>query len=140
MAEIIFRNLGEMQPYFDEETNTYEFVKRGRYLDIEITFALDVKSNIRAGHVHALDIKALNIEARDIFAEDVEAKTLEVRSIKAENIKAQDIEFWDLCITEGSIYCNSIQGRHFNSLYYCIDGGLHIDGKYYQTEGSKINR
>ena len=57
---ITFKNLEEMQPFFDKESNTYNI-----YDDITITFDLSIMSNINTLNINAGDIKAWDIKATE---------------------------------------------------------------------------
>ena len=102
-----------MKPYYNEETNTYEFIENGCHIDIVIDFELDINSNIRAG-----DIKARDIKAWDISAED----------ISAENINANNILYDSVCYARSKFVCNSIKGIRENSKHFCLDSEIVIKG------------
>ena len=109
----IFKNIEEMKPYYNEKTNTYEFIENGCPIDIVIDFELDINSNIRAWDIKACedidaidinakdisacDIKACDIKAGDIKAWDINARNINAGNIKAcEDIDAIDINAWDI--------------------------------------------
>ena len=79
----IFKNLEEIKPYYNEETNTYIFSENNRLIDIKIDFDLNIKCNINALDIKARGIKALDIKARDINAFDIKSYDIESWNIKA---------------------------------------------------------
>ena len=108
----IFNSLEEMKPYYNEKTNTYEFIKNGMWFHVSFDFDVDVKSNIKAKNINAWDINALDIEAGNIKARD----------INAGDIKAGDINFYGVCYAYKNIKCKSIKGSRENAKYFCLDG------------------
>ena len=149
----VFNNLEEMKPYYNEKTNTYEFIENGCHIDIVIDFELDINSNIRAGDIKARDIKAWDISAEDISAEDISAEdikalninaqdinaldisALNIRArdisaedISAENINANNILYDSVCYARSKFVCNSIEGTRPNSKYFCLDSEIVIKG------------
>ena len=138
----IFKNIEEMNPYYNEKTNTYEFIENGNLIDIVIDFELDINSNIRAGDIQArniqardiqaLDIKAWNINARNIKAldikaidinarEDIEAIDIKARNIRARDINSDNINAWD--IKAKYIIARDIRAENINAnniLYYSV--------------------
>ena len=152
----IFKNLEEMKPYYNEKTNTYEFIENGRPIDIVIDFKLDINSNIRAGNINArdiiadditawdiraddisaYDIIACDIKARDIIAEDISAYDIsaydiiacdiKARDIIAEDISANNIRYNSVCYARQKFVCNSIKGTRPNSKYFCLDSEIVI--------------
>ena len=137
----VFNNLEEMEPYYNEETNTYEFIENNRLIDIKIDFDLNIECNIKAldikaRDINALDINAWNIKARDIEARDIEACDINACDIKADNINARDIKasninsnkisFYSVCFAYKTFVCNSIEGRRENSKYFCLDSDVVI--------------
>ena len=109
---LIFNNLGEMQPYYDKDTNTYEFMKDGKKASIVLYFDLNIKSSISARDIKARDIKAVNIKAVNI---------------NAGNINAWDIKFYAVCCAYKNIKCKSIKGERANYKYFCLDGEVIIE-------------
>ena len=114
----VFNNLEEMNQYYNEETNTYEFIENGNLIDVKIDFGLNIECNINAGDIKAHDIKARNINARDIDA----------GNIKAHNINANNIRYNSVCCAESKFICNSIKGTRKNSKYFCLDSDVVIKG------------
>lgn len=101
---IRFNNLEEMKPFYNVETNTYEFIENDEWLDVEFTFYLCVDANITARN-----IKALNIDAWDIDAWDIDAG---------------DIEFYAVCFAYESFKCKSVKGTRENAKYFCLDNEI----------------
>ena len=151
----VFNNLEEMKPYYNEETNTYEFIENGNLIDVKIDFGLNIECNINAHDIKARDIKARNINADDIKAwdinasEDIEAidikahdikardinacgnikaKYIIARDISAENINVNKILFNAVCFAYETFVCNSIKGTRPNSKYFCLDSEIVIKG------------
>lgn len=93
---LIFNNLQEMKPYYNQETRTYVFEE-----DIKLNFNLEVDANICAWDINALDITTRNITAL--------------------NIDARDISYWAICIAYWSFKCKSVNGRRENSIHECLD-------------------
>lgn len=123
----VFNNLEEMKPYYNEETNTYEFIENGNLIDIVIDFELDINSNIRAWDIQARDIQARYIKACDIKAcdinasEDIEAIDIKARNIRARDINADNINAWD--IKAKYIIARDISAENINAnniLYYSV--------------------
>lgn len=112
-----FNNLKEMKPYYNSETNTYEFLENGESIDVEFTFNVDIKSHIKAGDIYAWDITAQYVTARDIDA----------RNMTAWEFNARDISYYAVCIAYKEITCGSIVGRRENSFHYCLDGKITIN-------------
>jgi hypothetical protein len=141
-----FNNIEEMQPYFNEKENTYEFIENGEVLDIEINFDLTTDKNIFAGDINACDIKAYdinsydinagninagninayNINASDIKAFDIDARNINAWDIKANTIKANTILFDVVCFAHYNIICKYIKGTHENSKYFSLYGEVII--------------
>lgn len=139
-----FNNLEEMQPYYNENTDTYEFVENQKRFDVEFNFDLNIDRNIKAGNIYADNIHALNIYADNInalninawginagnlTAENINADNINVWNITAENINAGDINFFAVCFSYETFICDSIKGRHKNSRYFCLDGEVVINKK-----------
>ena len=138
-----FKNLEEMKPYYNEETNTYEFIENNRLIDVKIDFDLNIECNIKASDINvgninawdinAWDIKARNIRARDINAVninawDIKAKYIIARDISAENINANNILYDSVCYASSKFVCNSIKGTRPNSKHFCLDSEIVIKG------------
>jgi len=141
-----FNSIEEMQPYFNNRTNTYEFFEKGGLLNIEINFNMDVKSNILAGNIDARNITAYNITAgridacnitaweimaNDIYvgnitATNITALNIDARNIEGTVINARNIIFYSVCFAHKNINCKSIKGRHENSRYFSLDGEVII--------------
>ena len=103
-----FKNLEEMRPYYNGETNTYEFIENGRPIDIRIDFDLYLACNINAKDINACDINAWDINAR--------------------NIDANKILFLAVCFAYKTFVCNSIKGTRINSKHFCLDSEIVIKG------------
>ena len=121
-----FKNFEEIKQYYNEDTNTYEFVENEQLLDVELIFELSVDSNIHAGNIKALNIKALNINAWDIDASDIDALGINARDINACNINAKDIFFYAVCFARKTFVCKSIKGQRDNNKYFCLDSDVVI--------------
>ena len=126
-----FKNFEEIKQYYNEDTNTYEFVENEQLLDVELIFELSVDSNIHAGNIKALNIKALNIKALninawDIDASDIDALGINARDINACNINAKDIFFYAVCFARKTFVCKSIKGQRDNNKYFCLDSDVVI--------------
>ena len=109
-----FKSLEEIQPYYNENTNTYEFIENGMRLDVKFEFDLMTDSNIFAQNIDAWDIDAWDIDAWDIDAWDIDAG---------------DISYYAVCVAYISFACHSVQGRRKNSRHFCLDGEIE-----YKTE------
>ena len=101
-----FKSIKELKPYYNERTNTYEFVENGMRMDVEFLFNLDVDSHINARNINAWDINARNITALDITA--------------------LDITYYAVCYAYYNISCTSIQGRRENAKHFVLDGEITI--------------
>ena len=144
-----FKNLEEMESYYNYKTDTYEFIENGNLIDIVIDFELDINSNIRAGNIKAMNIKAMDITAWDIQAEDIRAeditaydikalyiqaldiKALDIKAVNicAENINANNILYYSVCYASSNFVCNSIKGTRPNSKHFCLDSDVVIRNK-----------
>ena len=143
----IFNSLEEIKPFYNKNTNTFEFIEKGEWLDIRFNFVVSVKSNIKAMNIKAMGINAWNIKASNIIASnivawdikagdinagdikawdinalDIEAGNIKARDINAGDIKAGDINFYGVCYAYKNIKCKSIKGRQKNAKYFCLDG------------------
>lgn len=136
----VFNSLEEMNPYYNEETNTYEFIENNRLIDIKIDFDLNIKCNINALDIKARGIKALDIKARDINArninafdikasDDINAGDIKAYDINAGNINANNISFYSVCFARETFVCNTIIGIRENSKYFCLDSDVVIKSK-----------
>ena len=138
---IEFNNLKEMKPYYNENTNTYEFIEDNHLLDIQCKFDIHVDSNILVRNIIARNIKSLNIEAEDIKAWEINAWNINARDIKTEDIKAWEINAWNIeagdikakyinardiiffsvCFAYEYLRCKTIEGRINNAKYFCLN-------------------
>ncbi|MEG0485778.1 MAG: hypothetical protein RR576_10065 [Oscillospiraceae bacterium] len=91
-----FNSLEEIKPYYNEETDTYEFVEDGDLFDVYFEFDLKIRANIKAREIYAQDIKACDINAWDIDARDIKACDIDACDIDAQDIIAKDIEVCDI--------------------------------------------
>lgn len=151
-----FNNLEEMQPYYNANTDTYEFFENEKRFDVEFGFGLKtdrsinarniIARNITADNIKAWNIKACDIDAKDIEARNIDAKDIEAWNITAENINAENINAWNItseninagdikffavCFAYETFICDSIKGRHKNSRYFCLESEVVINKKEY---------
>lgn len=141
-----FKNLEEMESYYNYKTDTYEFIENDMVFSIYISFDLDTSSSIKARNIMAHNIKtseinASNIMARDIYTLDINANNITANNIYARNIKsgnifaniikAKDIQYHAFCCAESKFICNSIKGDKKNSKHCCLDSEIIVnDTKY----------
>ena len=59
----VFNSIEEMEPYYNADTNTYEFVENQRRFDVEFDFGLKTDRSINARNINAKDIQAGDINA-----------------------------------------------------------------------------
>lgn len=123
---ITINNQEEMEPYYNEEINTYEFIENNRLIDIKIDFDLNISSNIKAGNIEACNIEAGNINSWDIKACDINAGDIQACNINAWNINANKISFYAVCFAYKTFVCNAIRGIRENSKYFCLDSEVVI--------------
>lgn len=153
---ITINNQEEMEPYYNEEINTYLFNDDVKFIcDIVVDSGIDacnidardIKAcnidarDIKARDINAWDIKAWDINARDINACDINADNINAWDIKARNINSGDINACDIkadninanniyfnavCFAYKTFVCNSIEGRRENSKYFCLDSEVVI--------------
>lgn len=109
-----FNNLEEMQPYYNENTNTYEFIENQKMIDVEFGFDLNIDRSINARNIYARNIYARNIKAWNI---------------NAGNIKANKISFNAVCFAYKTFVCNTIKGIRENAKYFCLDSDVAINKK-----------
>lgn len=142
----IFKNLEEMESYYNYKTDMYEFIKNGNLISIYLYFDLKTTSginamNIMAHNIETSEINARNIMVRDIYtldinanniiANDIYARNIKARNIYANIIKAKDIKYHAFCCAESKFICNSIKGDKKNSKHYCLDSEIIVnDTKY----------
>ena len=117
MIEI--KNLEEMKPYYNRDTNTYEFAKNGGKLDVCFNIPLNIKANIKARNIKATDIKA-----QDINADSINASNINAWDINSWNIDAKNIEFYAICCAYNSLKCITIKGKRENSKYFCLENNI----------------
>lgn len=150
----VFNSLEEMEPYYNEEINTYLFNDDVKFIcDIVVDSGIDACNinarNIKACNIDARDIKAENIKAWDIKAWDINASYIKsyfinacdinagninawdinARDINAIDINANNISFYAVCFAYKTFVCNSIEGRRENSKYFCLDSDVVIKSK-----------
>ena len=109
-----FNNIEEMKPYYNGETNTYEFM-----CNVQFNFNVNVNANINARDINALDINARDINARDINARD---------------INANNINYYAVCFAYNNITCTSIKGSRDNAKHFVLDGKITIKPKTYKIK------
>ena len=126
---ITINNQEEMEPYYNEEINTYEFIENNRLIDIKIDFDLNISSNIKAGNIEACNIEAGNINSWDINAQDINARDIQACNINAWDINANNISFYAVCFAYKTFVCNTIRGIRENSKYFCLDSDVVIKSK-----------
>ena len=148
-----FNSLKEMKPYYNKNTNTYEFVENGLIMDVEFKFILIVESHITARNINAGDINAWDINAYDINAWNINASNIIARDINARNITADDITAWDItaeditaddisyyavCFAYNNITCSSIKGDRGNAKHFVLDGKITIKKQEKKQEKKPI--
>ena len=122
-----FNSLDEIQKYYDEETNTYVFKEKGKYIDLVVlNFDLDVKANIDAMDIKARNINVLDIDSTDINALDIKANDIKANDINAWDIIAKNITYLAVCFAYNNIKCKSIKGRRINTNHFVLDGKLEV--------------
>ena len=138
-----FNRLGEIQKYYDKESNTYVFKEDGKYITLIVfNFDLNVEANIRARdinahniyvrNINAWDINTWNIKARDIHingdinANDIKANDIQAGDIYANDINAHDINYYAVCYAYKNIKCKSISGRRDKAKHFTLDGKLEV--------------
>ena len=99
-----FNNIEEIKKYYNENTNTYEFVENGMIMNVEFTFDLDVNSHINANNINTRNINAYDINAYDI--------------------NAWDISYYAVCFAYNNILCTSIKGHRKNAKHFALDGEI----------------
>ena len=115
-----------MEPYYNKQTNTYDFIEDNKLIDVEFAFELTINANINAWNINALDIKASDIKADDISAGNIKANDINAGDIKTLDIKAKKISFYAVCFAYYAIQCTSIIGRRNNAKYFCLDSEVTI--------------
>ena len=125
----VFNNLEEMKPYYNKETNIYEFIENNRLIDIKIDFDLNIECNINAWNINASNINSGDINAWNINSGDINAWDINARDINAIDINANNISFYAVCFAYKTFVCNSIEGRRENSKYFCLDSDVVIKSK-----------
>lgn len=109
----IFNSLDEIQPYYNENNNTYEFIENQKMIDVEFDFNLNIYSNITAGNIIAWNINAEDIVAENINANNINADNINAGNINANNINAWNINAWN--IDAGNIKAWDIKSRDINA-------------------------
>lgn len=121
----IFNNLDELEHYYNEKTNTYNF---NEFSLVIFQFDLKVDSDISAIDIKAWDIKALDIDACDINAYRINACNIKAYDINAYDIKANNISYYAVCFARKNIKCNSIKGERENCKHFALDGKVEVLG------------
>jgi hypothetical protein len=134
-----FNSLEEMEPYYNEKTNAYEFSENGTWIDVEFAFDLSVVADIKACNIDAYNINACNINACNIDARNINAYNINARNINAWNIDAGNINAWNIdageitylavCFAYNNIVCTKIEGKRKNAKHFCLDGEIIIKDK-----------
>ena len=123
-----FNNLGEIQKYYDEKSNTYIFKENDDLIDLVIfNFNLNVKANINVGNIDAWNINAEDINAINIDAWNISARDIDAGNITAMNINAQDISYYAVCFAYQNIKCKSIKGIRKNAKHFVLNGELEVE-------------
>ncbi len=104
-----FNSIEELNPYYNVNTNTYEFVENGERMDVDFKFNLYV-----SGHILARNIKAWNINSRNINAWNIKAWNINSRNINAHDINSSDINALD--INAHDINSSDIKARNIKAL------------------------
>lgn len=119
-----FYSLDEIQPYFNELTNAYEFFEDNTLMDIEINFNLYTDADIVAGNIHGhWVLKARDINARLISINEVIARDVDVWHIYTRKIFAREICAIEINASETTV--SKIKARKINIVYlkqYAING------------------
>ena len=131
-----FNNIKEIDKYYNEDTNTYEFVENGERLDVKFNFNLKTNADIYALNIDADNIDTWNIDAWNIDADNIDADNIDALNIDALNIDALNIDAWNIdadniryyavCFAYKNISCKSIKGKRCNSKHFCLDGKIKI--------------
>jgi hypothetical protein len=124
-----FNSLEEMEPYYNEKTNAYEFSKDGVWMDVKFAFDLSVEADINAYNIDAGEITARNINACNIDAGEITARNINADNIKAWNINANKITYFAVCFAYNNIVCTKIEGTRKNAKHFCLDGEIIIKDK-----------
>lgn len=124
-----FNSLEEMQPYYNKNTNTYEFIENQKIIDVEFNFDLNIDSNITARNIDARNIDARNITACNITAYNIKSWDITAWNIKATDINALNIKFYAVCFAYKTFVCNTIKGIRENAKYFCLDSDVVINKK-----------
>ena len=125
-----FNSLEEIQKYYDEDKDIYEFKENGTYINlVKFKFDLEVSKNIVACDIIAHNIKAHDIYANDIKADKIIANNIYAHNINAWDIKAHDISYWALCFAYNNIKCKSIKSNRENHKHFVLDGVLEVEEK-----------
>ena len=124
-----FNSIEELKPYYNKNTNTYEFVENGFRMDVEFKFNLDVNSHIYARNINTWNINTLNIDAWDITSGDINAWDINAGNINAGDINAVDISYYAVCFAYENISCTSIKGHRENAKHFVLDGKITIQPK-----------
>jgi len=120
-----FNKIEEIKKYFNEDNNTYEFIKNGSKQDVVFNFSLDIDAkNIDAGDINAWDINAHNINAWNIHAVDINAHNINAGDINASDINAVNIHYYAICLAYNNFTCKKIEGTRKNSKHFCLDNEI----------------
>ena len=71
-----FYKLEEIEKYYDEERNCYDFVENNVILDVHFMFDLKIKSHIHANNILGFYIECLNISCSNIGAQSLNVDNL----------------------------------------------------------------
>ena len=123
-----FNNLGEIQKYYNSNTNTYIFEENEEPIDLVVfNFDLNVEANIKALNISVDNINAIDINACDIEAVVINARDIKAWEIKSWDINARNISYRAVCFAYKNIKCKSIKGRRKNAKHFVLDGKLEVE-------------
>ncbi len=137
-----FNSLDDIKQYYNVNTDTYEFIENGEFIDIYINFNLYIESNIKACNIYAKDIKAGNIKSGNINSKNINSGNINALNIKSWNINAGDIKAWNIKawdINAGNIKAWNINAKDINAYdinAYDINA---LDIKFYSVCFSRKN-
>lgn len=121
----------ELNPFYDTSTETYEFIKDGKFLSVTFKHPMIIEGHIKAFYIYANFLKVRNIttyglKAKDVFCEDVKAidivcqnlignhvytKTLYAKDIILGVLHATSISYYAACICYTSLRTKTLTHR-----------------------------
>lgn len=112
MEKIKINKFDQIKKFYNSKTNTYEFIKNNKFLDVFFDININVNSSIIGGKIEGFNFTANNIdclelEACNVISSNINAIHCSANKIHANKIKSITIECNEL--TAITVCCNEIE-------------------------------